>query len=293
MSGETLGFGDYLKEAFHRRVKVPLLGTLPANTMALGIFAVLGLANPGFWLLGAAGEVAYLFATASSQRFQNVVQGERLLTAQEGWEEKLQAKLEKLRDDSRQRYFSLLGQCRRILGMAESSQASSLAGVHDLRSHSLDQMLTIFLRLLGSREAILDNLRNVDRETLEGKIARLKERLADLDPEAQAALARSLRGTLDIQRKRLQNLGRAVSSLNVIDAELQRIEEQVVLLREESAVSGGPGHLSTRLDSVTSAMQETSRWMDDHSDLLGGMGDEELASPARHLPRLPNTLEGE
>ena len=149
MSGKVLGFGDYLKEAFHRRVKVPLLGQLPVNYMALGAFAVLGLANPGFWFLGAAGEVAYLFATASSSRFQKLIQGEKLLEAQAGWEEKLQQNLGSLSEDGRHRYFALLGQCRRILGLAESSTANSLGGIRDLKADSLNQMLGILLRLVS------------------------------------------------------------------------------------------------------------------------------------------------
>ncbi len=63
--------------------QVPLLGRLPLNKMGLAAFAVLGLWNPGFWFLGAAGELAYLFLKATSPRFQNLIEGERLLAAQQ------------------------------------------------------------------------------------------------------------------------------------------------------------------------------------------------------------------
>ena len=59
------------------------------------------------------------------------------------------------------------------------------------------------------------------------------------DPDS--ALARSLRATLAIQEKRLENLETAAENLAVIDAELERIEQQVRLVREESAVSGRSG----------------------------------------------------
>jgi hypothetical protein len=75
-----------------------------------------------------------------------------------------------------------------------------------------------------------------------------------------------------------------------IDAELERIEQQVELIREESAVSGKPEALSIRLDAVTSAMAETSRWMDDQADLfvaLGGTSDSALPE----LPNLPRVSE--
>ncbi len=286
-----LGFGDYLKEAFSRRASLPLLGQLPANWMALGIFGVLGIANPGFWLLGAAGELTYLFGMASSARFQKLIQGERLLAVQENYEARIGDTLSRLSADSRQRYRQLLDQCRRILGLRQD-RGDSLGNVGELRNHGLNQMLRIFLRLLSSRRAIMANLHNLNPDGLRGEITRLEERLEGIDAEAQPALARSLRSTLEITGKRLDNFARARESLDVIDAELRRIEGQVELIREETAVSGGADQLSSRLDQVSSSMQETSLWMEQHADLLGDLGSE-LDSPVPDLPRLPSALQGE
>ena len=91
MSLRPLGYFDYVKKAFWRKVDVRGLGALPLNPMALAAFAVLGMANPGFWLLGAAYEVAYLALRSSSARFQKLIDGERLLAAQEGWEDRVHA----------------------------------------------------------------------------------------------------------------------------------------------------------------------------------------------------------
>ena len=75
----SLGYLDYLKAAFRWRARIPGLGRMPINAMGLAAFAVLGLANPGFWFLGAAAEVVYLLWLSSSDRFQNLVDGERLV----------------------------------------------------------------------------------------------------------------------------------------------------------------------------------------------------------------------
>src|SRR5262245_38646216 len=104
----SLGFMDYLKAAFLRKTRVPGLGGLPTNLMVLGVFGVLGLANPGFWLLGAAGEVLYLTLKSSSARFQKLIQGERLLAAQKNWETDLAKSVTLLSDDSQLRYKRLL-----------------------------------------------------------------------------------------------------------------------------------------------------------------------------------------
>ena len=96
MAAAGISYFDYLKAAFHRRVDVPLLGHIPLNKMALGAFAVLGLANPGFWLLGLAAELTYLVGVGGNPRFQKVIDGERLMAAQEGWEGKVEAAVERL-----------------------------------------------------------------------------------------------------------------------------------------------------------------------------------------------------
>lgn len=288
-SGAALSFWDYLREAFYRRVPVPGMGNLPVNLMALAAVAVLGMGNPGFWLLGAAAELTYLVGVAGSSRFQKLVQGERLLAAQRSWEGQLAGAVERLAEESRGRYRRLLGQCRRILGISASLDADSLGNLRDLRSRSLNQLLAIFLRLLTSREVIVANLQHLDPKELEADIARLQEQFAEAGDHAP--LARSLQGTLDIQRKRLENLGKARASLSVIDAELARIEQQVELIREESALSRSPGLLSERLDAVTSTMSETSRFLDENADLLGGFGVEEAAAAVPDLPQLPEALE--
>ncbi len=292
MSQVPLTFWDYVKEAFTRGVPLPLLGSMPVNQLALATVAVLGLANPGFWFLGAAAELAYLVSVAGSARFQKLVQGERLLAAQHGWEEGIHRAVERLSKESRARYRALLGQCRLILGISETLDADSLGNFRDLRARSLNQLLAIFLRLLTSREVTEESLKNVHPGSLEKEIRQLEERLAQVDAEKDAALARSLQGTLDIQKKRLENLGRARASLEVIDAELRRIEQQVELIREETAVSGRPEALTSRLDAVTSTMDETSRWMDENAEVFGALAGEE-ASPLADLPQLPTVAEGE
>lgn len=287
MALPKLSYWDYVRAAFWRRVPVAGLGTMPVNQMALGAFAVLGIANPGFWLLGAALEVGYLATLSGSGRFQKLVDGERLLQAHSGWESQVHAAVERLNEDRQARYRRLLGQCRSILGLSDALETDTLGSLRDLKTRNLNQLLTIFLRLLTSQELIRANLKDVDSSALETDVAKLEERLAQVDAEADAALARSLQGTLEIQRKRLENLSRADASLAVIDAELLRIEQQVELLREEAAVAGNAEMLSQRLDTVTLQMTETSRWMDENSQLLGSLGGEELGAELAALPRLP------
>ncbi len=284
MAGESLSYLDYVRAAWRYRPRLGWLGHMPVNHMTLVVVGLLGVVNPGFWLLGVAGELAYLGFLSSSASFQKLVQGERLLERQVGWDEKVRQVAAALSPDSQARYRRLLAQCGLILGMSEKAAVESLGSLNNLRAGGLNQLLWLFLRLLSSRELIIANLAQVDRAGVEADVAKLKDRLATTP--ADTPLARSLQATLDIQSKRLDNLNRARSSQDVLDAELERIEQQVRLVREETAVAGGPEVLSDRLDAVTSTMAETSRWMDQHAELFGSLAtdDADVAS----LPRLPD-----
>jgi len=283
MAGKSLSYWDYVKAAFHRQMPLPLLGGMPANKMALAAFAVLGIANPGFWFLGAAAEVAYLGLLSSSSRFQRLVQGEHLAERASGHDDLVKRAFQRLSPPSQARYRDLVDECRQILGLGVSEGGSGV--LQGWRTGNLNELLWLFMRLLTSREQILSTQARVDRAQLEEGIAGLRERVeaAELD----SPLGRSLQATLGIQEKRLENMETASQNLAVVDAELERIEQQVRLIREESAVSGGPEMLSARLDSVSSTLTETSRWMDQHADIFGSEDTAEALSGS--LPTLPST----
>jgi hypothetical protein len=265
-----LGFGDYLKAAFWRRIPVRGLGPMPVNQLALAAFAVLGLANPGFWLLGAAAELAYLFGLSGNRRFQNLIQAERRLQGQEEAQVRLQQAINGLSPESQRRYSWLLSQAREIAEPAlRLDDAGGPVKLQEVRSGGLSQLVWIFLRLLLSRESVEKTLQRVDGEHVELEILQLEEKLASLTEESP--LQRSIRGTLEIQQKRLENLHKAEESRRIIDAELERIERQVELIREEAALSNRPEVLSDRLDSVSVTLNETNRWMEQHSEIFGGL----------------------
>jgi hypothetical protein len=281
-------FGDYLKEAFGWKWRVPLLGRMPINAIGIGAFAVAGIANPGFWLLGIALEVAYVIGLASSDRFQKVVQANRQYAQKETFEQKMEKAFNRLSPPSKGRYQRLYEACGRTLGITEALQEDDLANMRGLRSGGLTQLLAIFLRLLTSRELIGETLSRIDRAKVEEEARQLEERLAKEAPESP--LRRALQGTLDIQKKRLENFHRAEQSKVLIDAELERIEQHVVLIGEEAATTGNAEDFTSKLDSVTSALSETNRWLEQNAALFGGMDSDPVLAGATgaELPRLPS-----
>jgi hypothetical protein len=286
MAGERPSYWDYVKAAFWRPVRSRVLGAMPLTQMLLVSFGLAGFVNPGFWLLGLAALVALVGGRSASARFQKLVDAQRIADRAVNAEDRMKLAYERLQPASQSRYRALVVQCREILGIA--TPAEGLSTITDFRTGNLNQLLWLFLRLLASRELIQDTLARVDRAQLEAGIERVRARVASAgDPSG--ALARSLSATLEIQTKRLANLDTAANNLAVIDAELERIEQQVRLLREESAVSGRPEVLSARLDAVSQTLSETSRWMDQHADLMADLAADELDSG--HVPVVPPVLD--
>ncbi len=281
MAGEPVSFWDYVKAAFWKPVRTRLFGAMPVPRMLLTAFGIAGFFNPGFWLLGLATLVALVALRSSSARFQKLVDAERIAARAEGAEVKMQRAYERLQQASQSRYRALVIQCREILGLGAVFDEAKAT---DFRAGNLNQMLWLFLRLLASRESIEDTLARVERRQLEAGIDSLRARVAGV-ADQEGALARSLKATLEIQEKRLVNLDTATNNLAVIDAELDRIEQQVRLVREESAVSGSPEALSARLDSVSSTLSETSRWMDQHAELFTDLGATDFDATIPPMPR--------
>jgi hypothetical protein len=287
MAGEPLSYWDFVKAAFWKPVRSRVLGAMPLTQMLLAGCGLAGFFNPGFWLLGLAAVVAIVGGRSSSARFQKLIEAERVAARAEGAEDRMQKAYERLQPASQSRYRALVMQCREILGMGGGIDEGK---VSDFRAGNLNQLLWLFLRLLASREAIQDTLARVDRRQLESGVENIKTRLSGV-ADQEGALARSLKATLEIQDKRLANLETATNNLAVIDAELERIEQQVRLVREESAVTGSPEAISSRLDSVSSTLSETSRWMDQHAELFTDMATSDFDSTVPPLPRVPVAAE--
>lgn len=273
-----LGFWGYLKEAFHLKVSVPLLGYMPLNKMLLAVFAVAGLAHPAFWFLGMAYEAAYLTFLPGNERFQKVVDGRKLQEEKARTVHKQVELYDELDPSSRERYQGLQALCAEMLRSAEQMPGPLVSD--DLKTGGMAQLLQIFLRLLHSRIKIKDILMKTNHEEIVTDINDLESKLAG--QSEGSPMHRSIKGSLEIQKKRLENLVRATENLKITESELDRIENQMNLVREEMAVTSDPTVISTRLDGVMGSLQGTTRWMTEHAELFGPI--EETALPPALTP---------
>lgn len=263
------GAWDYVRKAFNAR---PIGMFVPPNWIGLGVFALLGLVNPGFWVLGLGLELGYLWVLSSNPRFQKLAAASMRLEANKHWQAKMEAAVRQLADEDQQKYRFLEARCRSLL--EQQMQISASAEGLRAQSEGLGRLLWVYLRLLLTRQAIQRVIRGPESQEdaagLEQRIAQLRARLGE---SLTDDLRRSLTGQIEILEQRLERRHEAKDKLAFLDAELTRIQEQVELVREQAVLSTDSEALSQRIDQVTTTLGSTAQWISDQQKLYGAVED--------------------
>lgn len=246
---------------------------VPPNWIGLGAFAVLGLLNPGFWVIGLGLELGYLSVLSTNKRFQRFVGASQQLQTRQQWQAKINALIQQLSGEDQQRYRALEVRCWTLLEQQHAIQAPSPGLL--AQGEGLGRLLWVYLRLLTTRQAINRILRAPagtpnEPAGLEERIARLQSRLQEPLSEE---LKKSLTGQVEILQQRLDKRREAKEKMAFLDAELMRIQEQVELVREQAVVSADPETLSKRIDQVTATLGGTSQWIADQQKIYGAVED--------------------
>jgi hypothetical protein len=261
------GLFDYLRAAFNAR---PFGMFVPPNWIGLGAFALLGMANPGFWVLGLGLELGYLAVLATNPRFQRTVHAARLSSSDTDWQRKIGGLVAHLDPADRRLYETLLGRCRAILD--QQLHGGVIPHGLDSQSEGLGRLLWMYLRLLVARQAIRRVLADAERgESISTRLKILDAQIekADLSED----LRRSLNSQAEILRQRLAQQTEGRQKLAFLDAELTRIQEQAELIREQAALSTDPEILSQRIDEIGATLGGTSQWIRDQQKVYGAMED--------------------
>jgi hypothetical protein len=264
------GFFDYVKAAFNAR---PLGMFVAPNWIGLGAFGLLGMMEPGFWVLGAGLELGYLFALATNERFQRLVAAVPLVEATADWNKRIQALVGRLDAGDRRIYDLLSQRCRSIIDLQlHGVSPATVPGGLESQADGLGRLSWMFLRLLVARRTIQQVIgESGDGTDLRKRLSALERQQADASLTEE--LRRSLGGQLDILKQRLLQRTEAERKLTYIDAELERIQQQVELIREQAALSTDPELLSQRIDEITATLGTTGQWIRDQQQVYGAMED--------------------
>jgi hypothetical protein len=255
-----MGFFHYVRAAFSAR---PWGMWVPPNWVGLAAFGMLGLVEPGFWLLGAGLELGYLITLASSKRFQRFVDSRASFGEKQKAQKQLEAMLVRLDLSDQDRYKRLEKRCEMVLQQQHDASPADL----QLQADGLGKLAYVYLRLLVTRTGIL--------RVLEGGSSsksidmRIKEVNGQLKSAASAELQKSLTDQLDILAERKKRHEEAREKLRFIEAELTRIEEQIELIREGLAMASDAGSLSRRIDAVGNSLGTTTNWIRQQQAMMG------------------------
>ncbi|HEY5752149.1 MAG TPA: hypothetical protein VIT21_03295 [Chthoniobacterales bacterium] len=271
------GFQDYLREAFNAR---PWGMFVAPNWVGLAAFGVLGLLNPGFWILGAGLELGYLFFLTGNSRFRHYV--DSLETGEEvkAWQQKVAERGGRLLPASVRRFQGLQERCESILSKQQA--AGPMADLQG-QAESLGKLAWIYLGLLQTKQT----LEHVVEQTGDTPLKKLRTVERQLHDETDESLRRSLEGQLEILKQRVVTQEKARDKIEFLNSELSRIEEQVELIREQSLLGKDPGSVSQRIDEVTSTLGSTTEWMREQQQTYGELEDILDEPPPIPVPRPP------
>jgi len=241
----------YLKSAFLVSVNVPGLGRIPVNALGAAAFAILGFAQPAFWLLGLAVEATIVPALAFNPRFQKVVEAQSLEVSQGDVEKQRLGLVRILESGAQQRLWAMATKCNQVLDVFRSQQAEDY--IVESNEHALKNLEWVYLKLLVARHHLL-NPSSETEQSLEKKIHDLEKDLQD--GEETESLRQSKVATLNILKKRIATLRVKQQTLEEIESDLTRIDNQVDLILENASVQGKPQTISADIELA--------------SDLLGG-----------------------
>jgi hypothetical protein len=270
----SAGLWTYLKAAFNVRWPIPGLGGIPVNWLFLIGVGIAGwLFHPALWLMGGALSLGFTTFLAHNPRFQRLVNASSSNRADYDFSLRIAQQVQSLPALARKRYTDLEGRCRTIREMSGSLAPGAFT---EVQAGGLKKLLWIFLRLLLSREMILNQSRTTNKEDLQEEIKRSEDQLTQLADPAKERLRKSVEGTLEILKKRLTNLDESRNALEFIDAELKRIEHQVELIAQEAAMAKDGAHLSEKIDTVAGTLTETQDWMKSNQEILGNLEDMDI-----------------
>lgn len=251
---------SYIAAAFNAR---PLGMPIPPNWFAVAAFVLLGAAiNPAFWVIGAGLEGLYLWALSQNRRFRAVVDAEG---REENWGSRYESLHMHLDDEARKAQHAIEAQAREIVDLLARRSATELQ-IGDVR-----QLAWLHLKLLAARASILQVLAAAARErsSLEEQERRIDARLAAGDADAE--LQRSLEQQLAVIRSRRAAHADAERRRELVDAELERLRQQISLVREQALLATDEHSVRASLDALSASLNEANRWLKDQRELFAGL----------------------
>lgn len=236
----------YVKSAFLVGVDVPGLGRIPLNALAACGFGLLGFGEHAIWLLGLGVETTIVSSLAFNKRFQNWVDATSFKRSDDQIAEETAALARVLPADSKVRLTKLQAKCEQTIQMYRNLQSDEFEFTIETNREALKKLQRTYLKLLVAKQHL------VELDSPDAELA-LKTQIVNLESDLQKgneipSVHDSKTATLNILKKRLNNLHRKSETLEEIDSDLTRIEAQVDLVRENAGMQSKPQTISADIE---------------------------------------------
>lgn len=273
---------SYLTAAFNAR---PLGMPVPPNWFGLAAFGVLGaLVNPGLWLIGLGLEGLYLWTLSRQSRFRAYVDAQQ--AEDSDWNTRYQAVAEQLDGNSVDTQQQLEQQAAEIVTLL------ARVGAGESQTADVRHMVWLHMKLLAARAALLQVIGTAakERHSLEEQEQRLSQRLQASSMDAE--LQRSLQSQLEVIRSRRDAHINAERRRELVDAELERLRQQIALVREQALLATDEQSVAQSLDALSASLNEANRWLKDQRELFAGLDDlsDEPPPELLRLKQRPGTV---
>lgn len=252
--------GAYLKTAFTTRWNLLLFGG--------GVVAALLSGAPGIVLpLVLAGEVYYLASMVANERFRAAVEAQdakaRRAAEVAGASQAYENIRKNLPPALLRRFDELRDHCQKLVELAGSMRGPDGSGPDRNALESLDRLLWGYLRMIWGANTLSDFLDRTDDGAIRARIADLERRLAKLakDDAAAAPMRATLEDHLQTSRERLGNIEEARRKLDLVAAEIERMEAKIAALAEGSVAKRDVTDIAQRVDEVAEGMRKTDETM--------------------------------
>jgi len=252
--------GAYLKTAFTTRWNLLLFGGGVAAAFISGF--------PGVILpLVVAGEIYYLASMLGNERFRSAVEAQdaksRRAAEAAGAREAYDRIRKNLPPALLKRFDQLRDHCLKLVELGSSMRGPDGSGPDKTAVESLDRLLWGYLRMIWGASTLSDFLDRTDDGAIRARIADLERRLAKLakDDPGSAQMRATLEDHLQTSRERLGNIEEARRKLDLVAAEIERLEAKIAALAEGSVAKRDVTDIAQRVDEVAEGMRKTDETM--------------------------------
>jgi predicted nucleic acid-binding Zn-ribbon protein len=223
---------------------------------------------PGIVLpLVLAGEVYYLASMLANDRFRSAVEAQdaksRRAAEAAGAREAYERIRKNLPPALLKRFDQLRDHCLKLVELGGSMRGPDGSGPDKTALESLDRLLWGYLRMIWGASTLSDFLDHTDDGAIRARIAELERRLAKLskDDPGSAQMRAALEDHLKTSQERLDNIDEARRKLDLVAAEIERLEAKIAALAESSVAKRDVTDIAQRVDEVAEGMRKTDETM--------------------------------